>query len=99
MGTSDANFATVPAGKVWIVRDIVLTNKNSGSTQNAFLNYYIASVANPMLWVQAIPIQTTQVHEGRWVMNAGEIIRGHESGAASGANISLTVHGYEFDAV
>lgn len=84
---------TVPSGKVTVVRDITIRLTTTGPV-------YVVDVENPELAlavVASVDSITGVAHlEGRWVLNAGQILRAYDT-TATGHGSAL-VSGYELTA-
>lgn len=88
-------LATVPAGKVWVLRTVIVANNSTSLATTVRLATGTAGVGANRWYKRLVPADETDIRDLRYAMIAGETIEGLHNDAAP-ATVSITA--YEFDA-
>ena len=95
-GTSATmDSSAVPAGEIWIVRQV---SGGSGSRQATLLDcqiYEAATTLHGLGAVQPVGTSWTLCRETEVILKATDQIRGIFYGVANGDSVSMTIHGYK----
>ena len=86
VSTSDATVATVPSSRVWVVKQIIITNTNG---VDAWVTLSVgASSATPNCFFYQLPVSAndTMVFDTALVLTAAETINGQSD--RSGVNVT-----------
>lgn len=95
-GTAAATIGTVPAGKVWIVRDLIVTQNGSGS---GAARVVISGVAGWVLYTAVLTQNQQHVEKERHiVLNAAESLSVAGQATVGTSVLSVQAYGYELDA-
>lgn len=95
-GGEDQVLATVPAGAMWIIRDIQLFNAGGQTVDQPQIYVKGAAAQTPLLMAPELAAQTQLGWQGRQIALAGETITAH---FATGSTLWAGICGYEFSAV
>lgn len=90
--TTTTAYATVPAGKVWIVRSVVVTNASTASASRVRLFFWGTGGGDRTL-DDLVPVTTSRTYDFRVRLDAGDVIRANSSVVDT---INLTLSVYEF---
>lgn len=95
MAAANATIATVPAGKRWVVRQIIIVNTNTTTTRNILLavNGTSATAANRIAQ-PSIPPADTVIINCTLPLEAAETLQGTQQ---SGTDATITLVGIEMD--
>lgn len=95
-GTASATIGTVPAGKVWIARDIIVTQAGGGS---GAARVVISGVGGWVLYTAVLTQNQQAVERQRHIIaNAGEAIAVAGQQVTGTSVLWVQVYGYELDA-
>lgn len=89
-----APLATVPAGVVWVLRDITLGNLETTDTGAVSITVVAAGAPASVARWATIPDSAAVYWTGRQVLNAGDLLRVYNNSGL----MSVLISGYELSA-
>lgn len=87
--TTTTGYATVPAGKVWVIRQVVVSNASTASASRIRLFFWGTGGGDRVL-DDLIPVTTARLYDLRAKLDAGDVIRANSS-VADTLNLMVTV--------